>query len=362
MSFDDDALRLVFDLDALGSLTGAARAGHLRYKPGSGLTAALLDDDGSPTGWLRIVADGRDKLANAQRRAQRRGLAVDHAALPHGLALWGPIMADPGLARALRDVPAALAARWEVLRYNPLRRLVVAVPDKNTAGRLTHSRQDHLRDAAAHVSARVPAVARVTRPGLPTTSRITWWGWCDGGDLAAHPSAPGAREAGRVAALLHRASPPPGSDVRAQAAAQVQANVALLGALDPHLAARWGTLAEGLAPLLATGDAAVTSHGDLSADQFFLDGSRVLLGDLDRVTAGPRAFALGSFAATSAHLLGDFLEGYGAPDAELRHLDAWTGFAHAIRITEPFRAAAPGWRDQVAARLTTIEETLCNRS
>lgn len=328
MSFDDDALRLVFDLDALGALTGAARAGHLRYKPGSGLTAALLDDDGSPTGWLRIVADGRDKLANAQRRAQRRGLAVDHAALPHGLALWGPIMADPGLDRALRDVPEALAARWEVLRYNPLRRLVVAVPDKNTAGRLTHSRQDHLRDAAAHVSARVPAVARVTRPGLPTTSRITWWGWCDGGDLAA----------------------------------QVQANVALLGALDPSLGARFGALAERLAPLLATGDAAVTSHGDLSADQFFLDGSRVLLGDLDRVTAGPRAFDLGSFAATSAHLLGDFLEGYGAPDAELRHLDAWTAYAHAIRITEPFRAAAPGWRDQVAARLTTIEETLCSRS
>ena len=86
MSVDSVALALVFDPEALESLTGAARAGHLRFKPSTGLTAALLDADGAPTGWLRVLADGEEKLDNARRRAQRRSLTVEATALPERVA------------------------------------------------------------------------------------------------------------------------------------------------------------------------------------------------------------------------------------------------------------------------------------
>lgn len=448
MSVDDAALELVFDPEALESLTGAARAGHLRFKPGTGLTAALSDADATPMGWLRILADGAEKLDNARRRAERRSLTVAATVLPERVAVeepaarrvegtqqpgqqanhrgagtgdaagappfdtvarssrtlrttshplahqlaggrsgtstafWGPILADPGLAKALDDVDDSLTDAWRILRYNPLRRLVVkaTTPDGTpVAGRLTHERQDHLREAAERIARQVPTVARLRNTGLPESSRITWWQWCDGGDLAQlavhDPDAAraAAREAGEITARLHQVVPPPVDGIRGRVGAQLEANAELLTALDASLGARFAALTQRLLPRLYGGGASVTCHGDLSADQFFLKGTRVRLGDLDRVTAGPPEFDLGSFAATSPALLDDFLTGYRSlsqapqglvegPSSTAGDLTAWTAYAHAIRALEPFRAVVPDWRDQVAARIDTVEETLCTPS
>ena len=391
MSVDRAALELVFDPEALESLTGAARAGHLRFKPGTGLTATLLDADGAPTGWLRILADGAEKLDNARRRAERRSLTVEAAVLPERVAceeraarhdegtttaFWGPVLADPGLAKVLDEIDDSLTDSWQVLRYNPLRRLVVKVTASDgtpVAGRLTHDRQDHLREAAERIARQVPTVARLRDTGLPESSRITWWDWCDGGDLASSPSPEAAREAGRITAQLHQVTPPPVDGVRGTMGGQLEANVNLLTALDADLGARLRTATGRLLPRLYGGSPSVTCHGDLSADQFFLKGSRVRLGDLDRVTAGPPEFDLGSFAATSPALLDDFLTGYRSlsqapqglvegPSSTAGDLTAWTAYAHAIRVLEPFRQLVPDWRAQVAARIDAVEEALCNPS
>ena len=440
MSVDSVALALVFDPEALESLTGAARAGHLRFKPSTGLTAALLDADGAPTGWLRVLADGEEKLDNARRRAERRSLTVEATALPERVAceeraarhdegapqpaqqanhsgagtgdaagalpgtitaFWGPVLADPGLAKVFDEIDDSLTDAWQILRYNPLRRLVVkaTAPDGTpVAGRLTHDRQNHLREAAERIARQVPTVARLRDTGLPESSRITWWDWCDGGDLASSPSPEAAREAGRITAQLHQVTPPPVDGVRGTMGGQLEANVNLLTALDADLGARLRTATGRLLPRLYGGSPSVTCHGDLSADQFFLKGSRVRLGDLDRVTAGPPEFDLGSFAATSPALLDDFLTGYRSlsvsrprrrAEPVVRNervvevhedrdttkgprsipstptpaeLTAWTAYAHAIRVLEPFRQLAPDWRAQVAARIDAVEEALCNPS
>ena len=421
MSVDSVALALVFDPEALESLTGAARAGHLRFKPSTGLTAALLDADGAPTGWLRVLADGEEKLDNARRRAERRSLTVEATALPERVAceeraarhdegapqpaqqanhsgagtgdaagalpgtitaFWGPVLADPGLAKVFDEIDDSLTDAWQILRYNPLRRLVVkaTTPDGTpVAGRLTHERQDHLREAAERIARQVPTVARLRNTGLPESSRITWWQWCDGGDLAQlavhDPDAAraAAREAGEITARLHQVVPPPVDGIRGRVGAQLEANAELLTALDAGLGARFAALTQRLLPRLYGGGASVTCHGDLSADQFFLKGTRVRLGDLDRVTAGPPEFDLGSFAATSPALLDDFLTGYRSlsqapqglvegPSSTAGDLTAWTAYAHAIRVLEPFRQLAPDWRAQVAARIDAVEEALCNPS
>lgn len=370
MGRDDEALRLVFTPAALESLTGQPRAGQLRYKPGTGLSAALLGADASPQGWLRIIHDGgADKLANARRRAARRGLTVDSAQVG-GTAFWGPLLTDPGLARAFSALESP-AVGWQVLRYNPLKRLVVRadVNGNRVAGRLTRDAHGHLRAAHARLGREVPVVPEVSA-GVPGSSRVSWWQWCDGGDLAAlaahspREARRAAREAGAIAARLHRLAPGPGSDVRSLSDAQLRANERLLSAVDPGLGTRFHAALMRLAPLLQGGGPAVTCHGDLSADQFLLADGAVLLGDLDRVTAGPAALDVGSFAASSPVLLKDFVAGYtdGGPPPPPGQLAAWTAYAHALRVLEPFRAASPGWREQVAQRIHTVEETLCNLS
>lgn len=357
MTSDDAALRLVFESARLESLTGAARAAHLRYKPGTGLTVALLNHDDVPVGWLRTVRDGGEaKITNARRRAARRGLTLQSTRFDGGSAFWGPIDADPGLDRALREIDVELTQNWEVLRYNPLRRLVVALPQEKVAGRLTQEPQNRLKDDVARVARQAPTVARVKPDGLPSTSRITWWDWCEGGDLTKSPTPPSVREAGEITALLHRVAPPPARDMRASVEAQLGANAQQIATLDDQLGSWLQAAVNTLLPRLKPG-AAVTVHGDLSADQFLLKNTRVRLGDLDRMAAGPPAADVGSFAATSPELLTDFLAGYGAAPAPAA-LTAWTAYAHAIRITEPFRAVAPDWRDQVAQRIHTIEELL----
>ena len=106
------------------------RAARLRIKPRTSLVVGLDDTAGHPAGWLRILWPiSHNKAARTRREAGELGLETAEHELGELLAQTGPLPADPKL---LKRIAAATASgklgRWEasqVLRYNPLRRVVV---------------------------------------------------------------------------------------------------------------------------------------------------------------------------------------------------------------------------------------------
>ena len=106
------------------------RAARLRIKPRTSLVVGLDDTAGHPAGWLRILWPiSHNKAARTRREAGELGLETAEHELGELLAQTGPLPADPKL---LTRIAAATASgklgRWEasqVLRYNPLRRVVV---------------------------------------------------------------------------------------------------------------------------------------------------------------------------------------------------------------------------------------------
>ena len=106
------------------------RAARLRIKPRTSLVVGLDDTAGHPAGWLRILWPiSHNKAARTRREAGELGLETTEHELGELLAQTGPLPADPKL---LKRIAAATASgklgRWEasqVLRYNPLRRVVV---------------------------------------------------------------------------------------------------------------------------------------------------------------------------------------------------------------------------------------------
>jgi len=106
------------------------RAARLRIKPRTSLVVGLDDTAGHPAGWLRFLWPiSHNKAARTRREAGELGLETAEHELGELLAQTGPLPADPKL---LKRIAAATASgklgRWEasqVLRYNPLRRMVV---------------------------------------------------------------------------------------------------------------------------------------------------------------------------------------------------------------------------------------------
>ena len=106
------------------------RAARLRIKPRTSLVVGLDDAAGHPAGWLRFLWPiSHNKAARTRREAGELGLETAEHELGELLAQTGPLPADPKL---LKRIAAATASgklgRWEasqVLRYNPLRRMVV---------------------------------------------------------------------------------------------------------------------------------------------------------------------------------------------------------------------------------------------
>ena len=106
------------------------RAARLRIKPRTSLVVGLDDTAGHPAGWLRFLWPiSHNKAARTRREAGELGLETAEHELGELLAQTGPLPADPKL---LKRIAAATASGklgcWEasqVLRYNPLRRVVV---------------------------------------------------------------------------------------------------------------------------------------------------------------------------------------------------------------------------------------------
>jgi aminoglycoside phosphotransferase (APT) family kinase protein len=108
------------------------------------------------------------------------------------------------------------------------------------------------------------------------------------------------------------------------------------------------------------------AHGDFHADQIIVGGDRLAVIDFDSLCLAPPALDLATYAAdvvrgrpTDAESLQDVLEpllaGYGTrPEALEWHLAT----AILTRAAHPFHRQVPGWRERMAAMVSTAEATL----
>ena len=392
------------------------RAARLRIKPRTSLVVGLDDTAGHPAGWLRILWPiSHNKAARTRREAGELGLETAEHELGELLAQTGPLPADPKL---LKRIAAATASgklgRWEasqVLRYNPLRRVVVR--DGMRVVRVATSRD---RGVAfdRFIAGVVETPLRLDDGTLDGVSVHAFTGDQDLSDLLGeswlsraasdsdgswlsravsdsdgswlsraaseasgpcrnHPatdrdptqSTPDpVRAAGAMLARLHAAGVP-GDLARSLAlrasdpVAQGLAHAALLDELAPGLAERMRRVVARFPG--AASAMPVLSHGDLSPDQVLTTraGDRVWLTDFDRACLAPRAVDLGSFLA----VLEDdaFLDGYRDGGGQLPPGDQLRRAVAAsliLRAADPLRRASRAWEQEISANLDRILEVL----
>lgn len=389
------------------------RAARLRIKPRTSLVVGLDDTAGHPAGWLRFLWPiSHNKAARTRREAGELGLETAEHELGELLAQTGPLPADPKL---LKRIAAATASgklgRWEasqVLRYNPLRRVVVrdgmrvvrvatsrdrgVAFDRFIAGvvetplRLDDGTLDGVsvhaftgaQDLAGLLAGNPPSrpsdESRLSRAA--SDSDGSWLSRAASeasGPCRNHPatdrdptqSTPDPiRAAGAMLARLHVAGVPDdlarSLALRApDPAAQGLAHAALLDELAPGLAERMRRVVARFPG--AASAIPVLSHGDLSPDQVLTTrtGDRVWLTDFDRVCLAPRAVDLGSFIA----VLDDdaFLDGYRDGGGQLPPGDQLRRAVAAsliLRAADPLRRASRAWEQEISANLDRIMEVL----
>lgn len=406
----DPGLALLLDHARLSDLVGVpVRVTSLRPKPGVSHTAALVSEpEGRVLGWVQaLLGPAQAKLPKTRRRADEAGLGPDlrEAALPggSGTVAWGPVATDPRLAVALADlvpggsippayplpgpphgslahpVPAngrgraprapgaEVLARSRLLRYNPLRRLVLRHGDHVV--RVTASpHRDLAHTVGPALGARgVPVLVPEPeeRAGLHGGRRVSVWRWVEGHDLAAHGSRDELRAAGAALAALHRvpAGVLPGLPRRGWAEQRTAAEQAVeqLAVLAPGLASDALAALAALPPQVAA-SAPVVLHGDFSLDQCFAaDTGQLVLGDLDRVCVGPPEVDLAgveALASLTGRGVGALLEGYGT---DRRPDRSWVAAAVLARALEPWRSQDLGWQEETARRARLARELLAER-
>ena len=401
------------------------RAARLRIKPRTSLVVGLDDTAGHPAGWLRFLWPiSHNKAARTRREAGELGLETAEHELGELLAQTGPLPADPKL---LKRIAAATASgklgrreASQVLRYNPLRRMVVrdgmrvvrvatsrdrgVAFDRFIAGVVeTPLRLDDgtLDGVSVHAFTGAQDLAGLLAGNPPSRPSDKSWlsraasdsdgSWLsravsdsDGswlsravseasGPCRNHPatdrdptqSTPDPiRAAGAMLARLHAAGVP--DDLARSLAlrapdpvAQGLAHAALLDELAPGLAERMRRVVARFPG--AASAIPVLSHGDLSPDQVLTTrtGDRVWLTDFDRACLAPRAVDLGSFLA----VLDDdaFLDGYRDGGGQLPPGDQlrWAVAASLIlRAADPLRRASRAWEQEISANLDRIMEVL----
>lgn len=339
-----------------GLLGRRVEISHLRIKPGRNVLVAWRDTDTHEHGWTEATVDG-DKFANAARRAERLG----HPLTVHrqgGLWLFsGPVHADRKLAKPLRQLSGQ---GWQVLRYNPQRRLV-AVTGDGLVVRVHATSAEHLGAISARWQGYgVPAI---TMFGHGHVAVSPWWGVAD---LQARPSVAGTRAAGAALAKLHAAGKVEGLP---EVPVTVPTSVTAVAAFAPGYAARVRELGERLSvllPELGHREPATELHGDLSPDQVLVDeAGQIRLIDFDRAGVGPASRDVGSFLA-ACHRMGraqqgaEFLRGYreagGVVDPV--NIAVWEAYAHLSSALNALRHGESNWEQQLDHILAVAEGAL----
>lgn len=368
-------LSAVLDPDRLADMTGRpVRASSLRIKPQTSVVIGLDDAvTGRADGWARLLwPDVHVKAEKAARRADRRGQRLTTRSLSHDLLLQvGEIAADPALSGPLRRASAAglpHPSTTDVLRHNPLRRLVMRAGDVTCRVTAAADTLAWPLDRALF-AARVPVPGRVDDGEDP---RVAVQPFVGDTDLLHAPDRAATREAGRALAQLHAAAASLPADMlaalrarRPGMSAQGEAHVRLLSALAPDLAARLRELRDRVAARCAGHSTTVLAHGDFSPDQVLIDraSGRIWITDLDRACLAAPATDLGSYLAVAADadlgaaLLAGYREG-GCRPPGCTELDAAVARALLFRVADPIRRARPDWHDQVTLGIDRLEGIL----
>ena len=382
------------------------RAARLRIKPRTSLVVGLDDTAGHPAGWLRILWPiSHNKAARTRREAGELGLETAEHELGELLVQTGPLLADPKLLKRIAAATASgkLGARAasQVLRYNPLRRVVVrdgmrvvrvatsrdrgVAFDRFVAGVVETPRRlddGDLEGVSVHAFTGAQDLAGLLAGNPPSRPSDESWlsraasdsdgSWLSraaseaSGPCRNHPGADRGpiRAAGAMLARLHAAEVP--DDLARSLAlrapdpvAQGLAHAALLDELAPGLAERMRRVVARFPG--AASAIPVLSHGDLSPDQVLTTRAcdRVWLTDFDRACLAPRAVDLGSFLA----VLDDdaFLDGYRDGGGQLPPGDQlrWAVAASLIlRAADPLRRASRAWEQEISVNLDRILEVL----
>ena len=388
----DQLVTQVLDPGWLSEQVGRpVRAARLRAKPQTSLVVGLDGPDGQPSGWVRFLWPiSHDKAARTLREAGEVGLVTTERELGELLVQSGPLAADPKLVRRLDDAAVSgLLGQWEasqVLRYNPLRRLVirdgmrvvrVAAEDGHGIGldRFIEgvvdapARLDDGTQAGISVQAFTGGANLEELPG-PDQQRLSH---AAGAQLARLHAAPVPADLAQSLdpctdpvqqGLAHAAGVP--DDLARSLAlrapdpvAQGLAHAALLDELAPGLAERMRRVVARFPG--AASAIPVLSHGDLSPDQVLTtrDGGQVWLTDFDRACLAPRAVDLGSFLSVLD--AGTLLDGYRDGGGQLPPRDQlrWAVAASLVlRAADPLRRASRDWKAGIAANLNQILEVV----
>ncbi|NLS11161.1 phosphotransferase [Nesterenkonia sp. MY13] len=346
---------------------------HARMKPGHSVVVAHSDLAEGAHAWTMLTNDP-DKFSKAQLRAQGCDQELEvHQNTGERFLYSGSVWADPALSKELAAARTALdeqegrEVNWQILRFNPRRR-VVAVVDAGHHPKV-------VRVVAPGTDLKLETARRWRQLGLPVTnvsalgqrgtaSIAPLWG---AGDLSTHPYAPAARTAGAAVAQLH-------STGRAEACgdrphADPKQAAAALVRIAPWLAEPAHRVAEQTAARLqrSLDSAAAEIHGDLSPDQIILAAEtshKIRIIDLDRAGCGHPMRDLGSWAAACRRddrpeLLESFLSGYQEhADISADDLNAWEAYAHLSSATEFYRHRQPDWPQLTLRALERAEEAL----
>ncbi|PPG35444.1 hypothetical protein C5E10_04010 [Pseudoclavibacter sp. RFBG4] len=370
----------------LRSLTGGREvtAGHLREKPTLSVIARLTEHSGEGLWWAAgLSAAQRVKGAKARKRATALGVELaEHAFADGSILLVGPAATDPRLADADRELAATADIAplpSSTLNYNPWRRAVRIHEAHDTATVVKLARSPLTASAAA-----ANAVASSGGPALAT--RVSASGRLLLTPLASPDSAQpvDTQTAGGLLARIHTQAPLAESPSLAWRA-HLSASVEQLSRLVPEHGNAVRALSRSLEGRLAQSPQhPVFLHGDFSRDQVLGDGGRGVVVDFDRHSVGAPGSDLGSYLAVEllsridaepdglhrpsdrlTAIRDELLSGYleGGSGARTRHseptldeIEAWTALHLLARASEPFRACAPNWRDDIAQRLTMIAD------
>ena len=329
--------------EAFGGTTTIER---LRYKPGALIVAAVRDADGVPH-WIVSYADV-DKLSKSVRRASRAGAETRRVT---ARVLTGPAHADRLLAAAVQGVFGARGTTLggeEIIRYNPLRRIVV--------------RHDGAVTKIAAEPADVAVAELLAARGLPvlapetvgdSATRTPWWG---ASDLARGGDAGLAHRAGEALAGIH-ATPPDGLALKTlDVAAVAHGSAAAISVLLPELAERAGRLATILSRHGAR--ERVLSHGDWSPDQVLVGDGDVRVIDLDRAAVAPPERDLASFLVSGGDAA--MLDGYRSAGGRFDPgaVGRWQALAELERAVEPFRRGDDDWPAELERAVARAEELI----
>lgn len=311
------------------------------------------------------------------------------------LALWA-LPNDPGLPQLPRLMDAARAARRlqrgglaapgapvtvELLRHVPgsraaLRYCISGTPDGPArtvyAKTIADDRSDGLHRRFQHfwlLSARDAQAPRVAQPlGHDPLTRTLWQAEAQGEPLARAGTAVTAQQAcvARALARVHAAplalaDAAPPHDV-AQALDTLQHRMRKLARIDTSLADAAAPLAEALHTHVgrAVAPRLQLIHGDCHAGQFWADGDRVCLFDLDECAPGDPMEDLAAYvvrlpsAGLPPSAEAGFLQAYAqaAPQAFCPRRLAWHAALQAVmQLTRSFVFQRPGWREALPQRL-----------